>query len=311
MKKELLFSFSSPSRDDLNVYGYRFGKKGSGKKIAIVSGLNGEEIAGVFVCSQIVKFLKEKSKENGNFIDAEILIIPSVNHFALNMGNRFWPLDNTDINIMFPGYDKGETTQRIAYRLFESIKDADYGIVIEDRKDKAHCIPYVKLIDDDLKDPDGAKKFGLSLVHLKEFSPTDSGSLLYNWGVWDTKAYSIVLGNQNILFKKDTQIVIDAIVRFLSSIKAIKYSPLGGYSSELIRRENIDIIKSFCAGIFKPSVKAGDRVKRHQILGTIFDPMDGEIKEKITSNYDGIVTCIHNYSLIYQYSVAFRVAKFE
>ena len=27
MIKELLFSFKSPSRDDLNVYGFRFGNK--------------------------------------------------------------------------------------------------------------------------------------------------------------------------------------------------------------------------------------------------------------------------------------------
>ena len=36
---------------------------------------------------------------------------------------RFWSIDNTDINRMFPGYDKGETTQRIAAGIFEKIKD--------------------------------------------------------------------------------------------------------------------------------------------------------------------------------------------
>ena len=32
----------------------------------------------------------------------------------MNVGKRFFPVDNTDINRMFPGYDKGETTQRLA-----------------------------------------------------------------------------------------------------------------------------------------------------------------------------------------------------
>ncbi len=41
---------------------------------------------------------------------------------------RFWSIDNTDINRMFPGYDKGETTQRIAAGIFEKIKDYKYGI---------------------------------------------------------------------------------------------------------------------------------------------------------------------------------------
>ena len=58
----------------------------------------------------------------------EILVIPSINHHAMNIGKRFWPVDNTDINRMFPGYDLGETTQRIAAGVFEKVKDYDYGI---------------------------------------------------------------------------------------------------------------------------------------------------------------------------------------
>lgn len=41
----------------------------------------------------------------------------------MNIKKRFWPTDNTDINRMFPGYDLGETTQRIAAGVFEVIKD--------------------------------------------------------------------------------------------------------------------------------------------------------------------------------------------
>lgn len=55
-------------------------------------------------------------------------MVPSVNHFSINIGKRFWPSDNTDINRMFPGYKEGETTQRIAAGVFENIKDYSYGI---------------------------------------------------------------------------------------------------------------------------------------------------------------------------------------
>lgn len=313
MKKELLFSFASPSRDDLNVYGYRFGENSdnSKRKIAIISGLNGEEISGVFACSQLVRFLNEKSSHDIDFINCELLIIPSVNHFALNMGKRFWPLDNTDINVMFPGYDKGETTQRIAHKLFELLKDFDYGIVLEDRKDKANCLPYVKLIKTGYEDIQGAKDFGLQLIHIKDFEPIDSGSLLYNWGVWETKAYSIVFGSKNNIFKDDANSVLDALIRFLVSKNAINFNIFGGFQSYVLTRENIEIIKAKSAGIFKPSVKPSTRIKKGESLGIIYDSLSGEIKEKIVSNIDGIVTCIYNYPLIFEHTVAFRVAKFE
>lgn len=74
--------------------------------------MGGDTILPLYCASTMVDFFKNKiEKEN---IKGNILIIPSINHYALNIGKRFWPLDNTDLNMMFPGYELGETTQRIA-----------------------------------------------------------------------------------------------------------------------------------------------------------------------------------------------------
>ncbi len=312
MTKELLFSFKSPSRDDLNVYGFRFGAGKIGyPKIAIISGLNGEEIAGVFSASQLVHFLQERETLNPDLINGEILIVPSVNHFALNMGKRFWPLDNTDINVMFPGYDKGETTQRIAYKLFEVVKDFNYGIIIEDRKDKADCMPYVKLIDSQYMDIEGAESFGLRFIHTKKFEPVDSGSLLYNWGVWGTKAYSVVFSGKKHLFQAESDLVLDSLIRFLSVHNIINFKVFGGYKSDLISQNRVEIIKSPKAGIFKPIVKNGVQIREGDLIGIIYDSLSGEIKSQIHARTDGIVSCIYSYPLIFQQTIAFRIVKFN
>lgn len=65
-------------------------------------------------------------------------MVPSVNHFSMNIGKRFWPSDNTDINRMFPGYKEGETTQRIAAGVFENIKD--YSFKAPFGHSSTHCI---------------------------------------------------------------------------------------------------------------------------------------------------------------------------
>lgn len=46
----------------------------------------------------------------------------------MNIHKRFWPVDNTNVNRMFPGYDKGETTQRVAADIFEAVSSYEYGI---------------------------------------------------------------------------------------------------------------------------------------------------------------------------------------
>lgn len=55
-------------------------------------------------------------------------MIPAANAFSMNIHKRFWPVDNTGVNRMFPGYDKGETTQRIAAGIFKAVSSYDYGI---------------------------------------------------------------------------------------------------------------------------------------------------------------------------------------
>ncbi len=55
-------------------------------------------------------------------------MIPAANTLSMNIHKRFWPVDNADVNRMFPGYDKGEATQRIAADIFEAVSSYDYGI---------------------------------------------------------------------------------------------------------------------------------------------------------------------------------------
>ena len=103
MQKETLFHLKSPYRDDLRIQGYRFGK---GEKAAcIVGALRGNEVQQLYVCSQIIKTLAELERRGNIVRDKEILVVPSANSASLNIGSRFWALDKTDINRMFPGYN--------------------------------------------------------------------------------------------------------------------------------------------------------------------------------------------------------------
>ena len=55
--------------------------------------------------------------ENHGFLQKglSVTVILSANPFSMNIGKRFWAMDDTDINRMFPGYHLGETTQQLAY----------------------------------------------------------------------------------------------------------------------------------------------------------------------------------------------------
>jgi hypothetical protein len=99
------------------------------------------------ICAQLVNTLK-RLEENGCIVSGKcIMIIPCANHYSMNIGKRFWTMDNTDINRMFPGYDQGETTQRIADGLFKSICNYTYGIQMASFYLEGEFLPHIKMMD--------------------------------------------------------------------------------------------------------------------------------------------------------------------
>lgn len=155
MKRKMIFNMKSLYRDDLRIFGYEFGK--GSKTACIVGATRGNEIQQVFICSQLVKRLKELEAEgainNGN----SIMVIPSINPFSMSIGKRFWPTDNTDINRMFPGYNLGETTQRIAAGVFEEIQNYDYGIQFASNYISGDFIPHVRMMKTGFENEELAK----------------------------------------------------------------------------------------------------------------------------------------------------------
>ncbi len=308
MTKIEILRIESLSREPLVVEGFLFkGKNKKAPKVAIVGAMEGEGIMPLYCASTLVDFLKNKIDTKK--IKGDILVIPSVNHYAFNTGKRFWPLDNTDINMMFPGYHLGETTQRIAQKLFDVVSKYDHAILLEKRPDPVNCIPYVKLYNTGFEDLNGARKFGLKFIDHRRLKSIDTASFQYNLQVWETNVYSIMCPNRTYIDKKVSSEINQGILRFLNKSKVIDFSIFNGYESTIVKKENIEVIKSPLSGIFISKELAGNYVSKGQVLGEIVDSLEGNIITEFISPCNGMITCFYSNSLIYEHAVAFRLAK--
>ena len=308
MEKIEVLRIESLSRAPLVVEGYLFkGTNSKAPKVAIVGAMEGDSILPLYCASTMVDFFKNKiDKEK---IEGDVLIIPSINHYALNIGKRFWPLDNTDINMMFPGYELGETTQRIAKKVFDAISGYDFGIILERRPDPATCLPYIKLFKSGYEDLIGAKKFGFKMIHHRTMKSIDTVTLQYNWQLWGTKAFSIMCPSDNQVDKKIASQINQAMIRFMDKTKIIDYHIFNGYESTVINRDSIEVIKSLKSGIFIGKELPGNYVSKDQVIGEVVHSLEGNIIYEILSPCNGMITCVYSNSLIYENAVAFRVAK--
>lgn len=307
MRKETLFHLKSPYRDDLRIRGYRFGK---GEKAAcIVGSLRGNEVQQLYVCSQIVKTLAELERRGNIVRNKEILVVPSVNSASLNIGSRFWALDKTDINRMFPGYSLGETTQRIAAGLFENIKGYAYGIQFASFYMQGDFIPHVRMMDTGYQNPSLANLFGLPYVVIRTPKPYDTTTLNYNWQIWETSAFSVYTSATDRIDETSAGQAVASVMRFLSRMGIIKYHGHSGYIASVIYEKDLMPVKTKEAGIFRRLKHEGDDVQFGEVVAEIIDPYEGYVKMQIISPTDGVIFFAHNEPLVMENTVVFKIIK--
>ena len=91
MRKEVLYTLKGLYREDFEIEGYRFG--GGEKSACIVGAMRGNEMQQLYICSLLINALKELEAHGSITHNHEILVIPSVNKYSMNVGKRFWAID--------------------------------------------------------------------------------------------------------------------------------------------------------------------------------------------------------------------------
>ena len=269
--------------------------------------MRGDELQQQFVCSRLVHTLQDLEERGELMPGHEILIIPSANPFAMNIGNRFCAMDNTDINRMFPGYPLGETTQRIAAALFEHIQGYRFGVQLASYYLPGDFIPHVRMMHTGYEDVELAQGFGLPYTLVRNPLPIDTTTLNYNWQIWETQAFSVYAGHTGVIDASSADDSLSAILRFMALHGLIRHRPHPGYHSEVVQEDELINVKACRAGIMYGMCRTDDIVRRHQRLACILDPYDGSVRWEVRAPEDGTVFFMQTRPLVLENSMLFRL----
>ena len=309
MDRKVLFEIESLYRDNFRVTGLTFGK--GEKSLCIVGNTRGNEYQQVFICSQLVKKLKDLESRGRICRGHEIMVVPSANPYSMNIEKRFWPTDNTDINRMFPGYNLGETTQRIAAGVFEAIKDYKYGIQFASFYMPGDFTPHVRIMKTELDYVDKAKSFGLPYIVTRSPRPYDTTTLNYNWQIWDTQAFSLYSTTTERIDEESAEQMVEAIMNFMIEEGIIEGKGYQGYRSQVVDDKTLVAVRPYSAGMFRCGIKVSQRVLKGQELAYITDPYDGSVREKIVAPVTGTVFFVHNHPMTYANTAVLKIVPSE
>lgn len=307
MIKDVLFQIgAAPYRDAIDVCAYRFGS--SEKTLAVMGAIRGNEIQQMYTAAALVKRLGELEAQGELHDGHGIMVIPSAGQFSMNVGKRFWPLDNTDINRMFPGFDRGETTQRLAAHIFSALQGYEWGIHLTSNYLAGDCIPHVRVIHTGYQDNRKGLDFGFPYLVIRHPRPYDTTVLNYNWQIWDTNTFSILTKYTEQIDTASTDFVINGILRFMYHRGILKTPPKPSALQTIeVDEASFLNVRTHEAGLFMPEIGPWSMVKKGELIGRIIDPYTTALRETLTMPADGRIFFVRHSPLISSDTIAFRI----
>ena len=302
--KETILSIQSPLGPPIELAQFTWRGTQPKKTISIVSGIQGNHLNGIYLCSRLVRFLNsvESGNEPGYYLKGVIKIIPTINLPAIQEGKGLWSFHDLDMNLAFPGNDQGEVPEQIAATVCRQTNDSQFGIILQSGDTHYDDAPHLLCLN-----PDGlAKNFARSLAIKNAREPKTSSTFrfcLYDQWV-DQMITSVILsaGKPNHLDIPLCENILPGLINSLlwSEVLGNNQKKPIKYQMKFNRQSNEEFVTSHAGGFFIPTVKLGSEVTKGQKIGEIVDIHSNTTLESILSSSNGYLVTLRHHPMVYQ-----------
>lgn len=297
-----LLRMTAPVRDAFDVPYHDIGDPTVPPNVALVAGLHGNELNGVFVLARLAGFLTQVAAGDQKplCLKGRVVVVPAVNVLGVNTRRRAWPFDGTDINRMFPGYAGGETTQRIASALLDVTAPAARRIDIHSSNLEFEELPQVRLYDPTDAERASARLFGLSAILERRANTIFTSTLGHAWRHAGGENFVIQAGIAGTLQSNHCERVFRALVVFLCRVGVLDGTRIADEDDECWHfgpRQTFPIIAEQ-AGLFVARAQVGAWLSAGDVLGHVYDAFDGTQHAALRAPVSGLLSGIRRQPLL-------------
>jgi predicted deacylase len=300
---------TTPINGRFQIPYHDFGPRKTKPRLALVGGIHGNELNSVFIASRLAAFL------SGKKLKKRVIVIPAVNIPGLHTSQRLWPFDKTDINRMFPGYNRGETTQRIAAAVFRYTAPAAQRIDLHASNLEFEELPQVRVYGSSDKERRTARKLGLPAIVECPVNKASASTLLHAWKNLGGENFVIQAGVAGQLQRELCEKVLKALIHFLIEEKMVS-DPFHAAPSEtpfgrdepwyFPLRHTVSLI-SEKAGLFVGLDLLGRWIEEGDLLGDLYDGFTGKLKARVLAPVSGMLTGLRRQALLYEGDLLARI----
>jgi uncharacterized protein len=312
MTQRILLHMTAPLREDFDISFHDIGEEYGPPRVALVAGLHGDELNGVFVLSRLAAFLQgvAEGQHPGLQLRERAIIIPAVNILGLNTLNRHWPFDNTDINRMFPGHDAGETTQRIAHAVLDVTRLAHFRVDLHSAPLDFEELPQVRLYDPSEDERSLAHLFGLPAVIERPTNTIFTVTIGHAWKAYGGANFVLRAGYAGNLQLPHCEQLFHALVVFLQRTSILQGAPAVEESEEDVHYfgvEQMARIVAEASGLFISDLQVGRWLQAGDPIGHVFNGFDGQLRAKVKTPVPGLLSGIRRQPLLFEGDLIARI----
>ncbi len=284
---------------------------GDGPRVAVVAGIHGDELEGLYVCHRLAAWLEELQRTNPNALVGSVELYPAVNTLGLDTLTRGLPVFDTDLNRAFPGSPGGPLPERLAAALMQELSGAALVVDIHASNVYLREIPQVRINQEfeGLLVP-LARGMNLDLIWLHGASTVLETTVAHSLNSNGTPCLVVEMG----VGMRITPEYCDQLTTGLLAA----WKELGVLASEIKVPEathlpliaddsNVHYLNAQTSGLFVSTTSHWTDVRRGELLGTIVSPFSGGLLSEVRSPVDGILFTLREYPLVYEGSLMARV----
>lgn len=280
------------------------GRMPESRRMAIVSGIHGDEFEGQYVCYELARRIREEKDKFIGIVD----IYPALNPLGLDVAIKAVPKLNMDLNRMFPGREKGTAIERVAAAVIRDISGADMCLdihagdifvkelpqirVSEEFADK--LLPYAKLLNTDM-------------VWMNASATVHESTLAHSMNMLGVPSMVVEMGVGTRIDREYGNQVVEGILHLMKEL-GMWEGRVGEIQYPVISTDGeVDFIRSNITGVFLPAIAHNHFVRKGDKLGEIVSPLEGRILEEIRVEKSGLVFTLREYPFVREGSLLARV----
>lgn len=276
----------------------------SGKRLCIVTGTHGDELEGQYVCVEVQKQIREHPEYLSGIVD----IYPALNPLGIDSIMRGFPGFDIDMNRIFPGTHDGAVAEYVASRIVDDIKGADMCIDIHASNIFLKEIPQIRINEQSTETLlPYAKLMNVDYIWVHSAATVLESTLAYTMNSVGVPTLVVEMGVGMRITTEYTRQLVQGIFNLMKHM-GIWTGPIEPVKEPIISTDGcVSFLNAEHAGLFVPTVEHDIHLNRGDEIGNIYDPLTGELIERVISPVTGILFTLREYPIVDEGSLMARI----